>query len=74
MILDEGTGLGDIIARAAGVVGITEERLTAFLGVPCGCDARREKLNQLGGWAARIVRGKIERASEYLDKIVGGWE
>ena len=73
MIDDEGMGLGDVVAKAAALVGVTEERLSALLGRPCGCSERREKWNQLGGWAARIVRGKVEGAVGFFEEIVGDW-
>lgn len=73
MISDEGTGLGDIIAKAAAIVGVTEERLSAFLGKPCGCGPRREKFNQLGSWAYRVAKGKVDGALEFLDRIIGSW-
>lgn len=72
-VADEGTGLGDVVARAAALVGVTEERLTALLGVPCGCADRREKWNQLGRWASRIVAGKIGGAVGYFEEIVSDW-
>jgi len=42
-------GLGDRVHDALGAVGITPERVAAALGVDdCGCDERREWLNQAG--------------------------
>jgi len=42
-------GLGDRVHAALGSVGITPERVAAALGVDdCGCDERRELLNQAG--------------------------
>lgn len=43
--------LGDRIESALKAVGITEERVSAFLGAPCGCAARKKKLNDLQQWA-----------------------
>ncbi len=48
-------GLGDLVKSALSLVGITEERVTAWLG-KCGCAERREKLNRLGAWAQRVLR------------------
>jgi len=62
--------LGDALEAALKTVGITEERVTAWLGRPCNCRERREKLNRLGMWATRIHVGKTERAEEYLDQII----
>ena len=41
-------GLGDYVARALSAIGITEERVSAVIGRPCGCSERAEKLNELG--------------------------
>jgi len=42
-------GLGDRVHDALGAVGITPERVAAALGVDdCGCEERREWLNQAG--------------------------
>ena len=42
-------GLGDYVHDALGAVGITPERVAAALGVDdCGCEERREWLNQAG--------------------------
>ena len=62
--------LGDVIERALIAVRITKSRVSSWLGKPCGCDERREKLNQIHAWAVRVVKGKIEKAEEYLSKIM----
>jgi hypothetical protein len=56
-------GLGDLISSAMELVGISEERVTAWLGKPCGCKERREKLNRLGRWATRILSRKEKSPS-----------
>lgn len=43
-----GRGLGDLVAAGLAALGITEERVSAAIGRPCGCGERREKLNELG--------------------------
>lgn len=58
--------LGDRIAEALSVIGVTDERITAWLGKPCGCKERQEKLNQLHRWSIRVLRGRITKAKEYL--------
>lgn len=65
-------GLGDAVAYALGVVGITKERVSSWLGRPCNCKERQERLNRLGAWARRILAGKTEKAKEYLDDIIAG--
>lgn len=41
-------GLGDLLAAGLAALGITEDRVSAAIGRPCGCGERREKLNELG--------------------------
>jgi hypothetical protein len=62
-------GLGDAVHEALAVVGVTPERVEKLLGHDCGCEERRAKLNQLGWWAARVIRGRVERAKEYLEEL-----
>lgn len=54
----ESPGLGDRIKQALSSVGITEERVSGWLGAPCNCDERVQKLNRLGDWASSILSGK----------------
>lgn len=63
--------LGDVIEKALASVGVTESRVTKALGRPCGCKARKEMLNRLGLWAARVVTGRTEDAERYLEEIIG---
>jgi hypothetical protein len=63
--------LGDVIHQALGLVGLTPERVSRWLGGPCGCEARRQKLNQLTYWAQRVVTGRTDRARYYLSSITG---
>lgn len=65
-------GLGNRIESALKLIGIDSALVESWVGVPCGCEERRDKLNQLGFWAARILKGKTERAREYLAGIIGG--
>lgn len=63
--------LGDLIETALKRVGITQESVERFVGGPCGCKERRDKLNALDAWARRILKGRIDRAREYLFKLTG---
>lgn len=65
-------GLGDIVGQALSAIGITEERVTAWLGEPCGCPERKRRLNELGDWARRLITGKsqTEQAKKELDDLV----
>lgn len=60
-------GFGDLIASALSSVGITEERVAAWVGGECQCAARREKLNRLGAWAKSLLKGET---SENIDDII----
>lgn len=62
--------LGDRIEVALKTIGITKEKVTDWLGFNCRCEENREKLNQLDRWARRVVGGKIEKAKEYLEKLM----
>lgn len=64
-------GLGDLVERALSVVGVSKDLVEEWVGGPCGCDERKEKLNQLGNWAFRVVKGKTERAKDFLHRIIG---
>jgi len=59
-------GLGDSVEKALDIVGVTDERVSIWLGRPCGCKERKEKLNQLGLWATRVCIGKLTKAKDYL--------
>lgn len=45
---DAKNGLGDILKAGLSAIGITEERVSAAIGRPCGCSQRAEALNELG--------------------------
>ena len=52
-------GLGDRVESKLIEYGITKERVERWVGQPCNCAERREKLNALGEWATSAVeRGK----------------
>lgn len=67
MLCDE-RGLGDAIAKALALVGVTEERVNEWIG-DCKCQERRQKLNQLGVWAYRVLSGRTSNAQGYFDAI-----
>ena len=62
--------LGDVVEKALSTVGITSERVEAWLGKPCNCKKRRDRLNALDAWARGVLTGK-EGAKE-LDETIGG--
>lgn len=59
------------MSRALAAVGVTPERVSAWVGGPCGCEERRERLNALGAWAGRVLAGRVGRAREYLEVLLG---
>lgn len=63
--------LGDEVERALESVGVTPQSIYRWLGVSCGgCKERRDKMNALHAWAVRIAKGKVEKAKEYLERIM----
>jgi hypothetical protein len=49
--------LGDQVESVLSTIGINKERVSRWLGKPCECPARQEKLNRLGDWAASVAKG-----------------
>jgi hypothetical protein len=41
-------GLGDMVAAGLSAVRITPKRVSAVIGGPCGCEQRKEALNDWG--------------------------
>lgn len=66
--------LGTKISEALSLVGITEDRVSHFLGAPCGCKERAEKLNRLSQWATRVVRGNLDNAKKYLTQLMEDYD
>lgn len=62
--------LGDRVAGALDMAGVTHEAVARWLGAECGCKERQDKLNALGAWAERVARGKVERAGEFLRRMM----
>lgn len=62
--------LGTTISKALAAVGVTEDLVTLWLGEPCGCPERIAKLDAVGAWAERVVRGKVEKAVHYLNELL----
>ena len=62
--------LGDSIEAALSAVGITSDRVEKWLGAPCNCEERKQKLNRLGLWARRVLRGKTQAAREYIEGVL----
>ena len=62
--------LGDKVEQALGCIGINPDRVEKWLGKPCGCVERKEKLNQLNAWMIRVLRGAVDDAEVYLDNLI----
>ena len=62
--------LGDRVSQALSLVGITEERVSSWLGRPCGCSGRKQKLNQLDAWARRITSENVQKAKWFLEDMM----
>lgn len=62
--------LGDRIGEALALVGITDQRVSKWIGRPCRCPERRIKLNALGLWATRVLAGKTASALSHLQAIL----
>ena len=50
--------LGDAVETALSSVGITEDRVTRWLGRNCGCRDRKERLNRFSRWIHAKLRGE----------------
>jgi hypothetical protein len=54
-------GLGDKLEQALTFVGVTSDRVESWLGRPCNCNVRKEKLNKLGAWIHQALFGKLDK-------------
>jgi len=68
--LKEVDGLGTSVKKALSFLGITEDRVSRWLGAPCNCAERVDKLNKLGQWASSILSGKQEPPPFYTEAKV----
>ena len=66
--------LGDVVEAALAIVGITEDRVSKWLGRKCNCRSRKEKLNKLSKWARSVLvagTGHDPAHVDRLERIVG---
>jgi hypothetical protein len=61
---------GDQLRDALAAVGVTKEEIERWLGAPCGCDERRQKLNALHLWLKQTTHKGFSRAKEFLKRII----
>lgn len=64
--------LGDMVESALSSVGITKERVSEWVGSPCNCAKRQERLNKLHAWAKEAAAHTAEKARGLLHKLIGG--
>lgn len=67
------SGLGDRVHRALDAVGLVDlsDEVHSYLGKECKCEERRERLNELGTWAKRVLSGKVDDSRSLLRRIMG---
>lgn len=63
--------LGDRIETALQLVGITKERVSTWLGSPCSCSERQNKLNQLSNAAEEALKSGVDKAKSLFKKMLG---
>lgn len=56
--------LGDKIESLLSSVGIRAERVSRWLGYPCGCEERKRKLNSLDAWVRTYLRKPLTQDSK----------
>ncbi len=62
--------ISSLLETALAAAGISADRIEWWLGMPCGCRERREKLDAVEAWARRIMGGRIEKAEKYLNDLL----
>lgn len=63
--------LGDRVQSALSTVGITQARVTTWLGNCGGCPDRQERLNQLSDWAEDTALLALGQAKRRLLTLIG---
>lgn len=63
--------IGTKISEALAMIGLTEGSIERWLGRPCGCRERADKLDALGAWASRVLAGRVEKARHWLEQLTG---
>lgn len=62
--------LGDTVERTLKRIGVDSQLVERWLGKPCRCPERVEKLNQLEMWARQFIRGRINEGKNYLVSLM----
>ena len=64
--------LGDQIETGLSAIGVTKDRVSAWIGAPCGCAARQEKMNKLSASIQRFFTGaKKEEIASEIEAMTG---
>ena len=63
--------LGDAIKETLSAIGITQERVSSWMGRECGCAARQEKMNKLDELVRRKASDGLEAAKGWFKKLIG---
>lgn len=63
--------LGDFVESALKKVGVNQERVERWLGRPCGCQERKDKLNALHAWARKTSQSTADTTLKWLNRILG---
>lgn len=62
---------GTAVSKALAQVGITEDRVSAWLGRPCRCGEYRRRMDKLSLWAAAKLTGKTPPDDEEMTRLLG---
>lgn len=63
--------LGDKVKNALTKIGITKDRVEEWIGGPCGCVERQQRLNELHEWAEQVLAEKASNAKGWLMRMIG---
>lgn len=63
--------LGDAVEAALSKIGITKELVSEWMGRPCSCPEKKEKLNNLHRWAENAAKETADKARALLGKLIG---
>lgn len=60
--------LGTLLSRGLAMIGITTARVESVTGKPCGCDARRNRLDE---WGVRVQVRARKAMIEFRKFVLG---
>lgn len=64
--------IGNHVERLLKLIGITQSRVEAVTGKPCGCDGRKQRLNTIGMklFAAKVNATEAVKSSEFCYRVL----